>query len=169
MPVCYDSGMNTPKNSEVVQVAAKAAIMDRDGKVLILREAKTGEDNTNIGQWGLPGGRYEGSKDASFWDTLHREVSEETGLKVEPVRIVYIGEWEPMIRGVKHHIFAIFVLCRVVGGELAVSHEHDRAELIDPADRAQYDIVRPDDYVVDCLAGTTPEELYALPAIAEDK
>jgi ADP-ribose pyrophosphatase YjhB (NUDIX family) len=145
----------------IIQVAAKAAILNERGEVLILREAKTGKDNTNVGRWGLPGGRYDDSKDETFWDTLNREVDEETGLKVKPIRIVHLGEWQPRIRGVQHHIFANFVLCHVTGGKLVWSEEHNDGQWIFPEDRSQYNMVEPDGTVVDSLVGLRLTERYA--------
>ena len=52
-----------------LRVAAKAVIV-KDGKVLILREASTYTEGTNIGKWGSPGGRIEASE--SFFDGLRR-------------------------------------------------------------------------------------------------
>lgn len=43
-----------------LKVAAKAVIFDNH-KVLIVREASTYEEGTNIGTWGLPGGRSNAS------------------------------------------------------------------------------------------------------------
>ena len=46
--------------SEVIlKVAAKAVIMNAEGKILIVREADTYEEGTKIGKWGLPGGRID--------------------------------------------------------------------------------------------------------------
>ncbi|HUD10889.1 MAG TPA: NUDIX domain-containing protein, partial [Candidatus Saccharimonadia bacterium] len=50
--------MDTP-DVPILRVAAKAVILDRDGRVLIVREAKSGPDNTKVGLWELLGGRLE--------------------------------------------------------------------------------------------------------------
>lgn len=38
-------------------VAAKAVVQNEEGKVLILREATTYEESTNVGKYDIPGGR----------------------------------------------------------------------------------------------------------------
>lgn len=73
----------------VLRVAAKGVIVNK-GRVLILREAETYIEGTNIGKYGLPGGRIELGE--SFMDGLHRETKEETGLEVIPKHPVYLGE-----------------------------------------------------------------------------
>ncbi len=40
----------------MLKVAAKAVIINQEGKALLLREASTYEEGTNIGKWGVPGG-----------------------------------------------------------------------------------------------------------------
>jgi 8-oxo-dGTP diphosphatase len=86
----------------VSQVAAKAVIVDSEGKILMLREAVTYKDGTHIGKYNLPGGRLD--KGEAFLDGLKREVREESGLDVEPQFPLHVDEWRPVIRGVPHHI-----------------------------------------------------------------
>ena len=44
------------QDEPVLFVAQKAIIVNKN-KVLIIREASTYKDGTNIGKWGVPGGR----------------------------------------------------------------------------------------------------------------
>jgi 8-oxo-dGTP diphosphatase len=124
------------------RVAAKALIVDETGKVLILREASTYDDGTNIGRYHLPGGRTEPGE--KFFDALHREVAEETGLEVTPLVPIYVGEWFPTIKGEKNHITAIFYACRAAPGEVRLSDEHDHYEWIEPEAYADFDMMDPD-------------------------
>lgn len=135
----------------VLQVAAKAAIINESGKVLILREAVTGKNNTKVGQWGLVGGRLNPGE--TFGDGLKREVSEETGLTVEVFDPIYLGEWHPVIRNVPHQIIAVFILCRSTTENVQLSVEHDAYEWIDPARRKAFNMMEPDCFVVDKLVG----------------
>lgn len=132
--------MNQPVT---LKVAAKAVIVNTKGKVLIAREASSYQEGTNIGKWGIPGGRINDSE--PFYEGLAREVTEETGLKVEVVAPVYVGEWWPVIKDVPHHIVAMFVMCRALTTEVTLSEEHDDYAWVDGASLAEYAIMPPDD------------------------
>lgn len=136
-------------SSLVLRVAAKAAIINNEGKVLIVREGTKYVEGSQVGLYGLPGGRLEVGE--AFYDGLEREVGEETGLKVEPLYPLYVGEWRPEIKGVPHQIVAIFMACRLVGGELKLSDEHDGFEWINPKDYTKYTMMDPDDKVIEEL------------------
>jgi 8-oxo-dGTP pyrophosphatase MutT (NUDIX family) len=118
------------------RVAAKAVIVNDEGKVLILREASTYEDGTNIGRFGLPGGRLEPGE--KFFDGLKREVAEETGLEVEPIKPLYVDEWFPTIKGVPNHITGIFYACKALTANVRLSEEHDHFEWIEPEKSAAF-------------------------------
>ncbi len=124
------------------RVAAKALIVNNEGDVLILREANTYKDGTNVGRFGLPGGRIEPSE--RLFDALKREVKEETGLEVEPLQPVYVGEWFPTIKGVPNHIVAIFYACKALTTDVKLSEEHDHFVWIVPESYASYDMMDPD-------------------------
>lgn len=128
------------------RVAAKALIMNDEGKVLILREADTYEEGTKIGKYGLPGGRID--PDEKFFDGLAREVQEETGLEVKPLKPLYVGEWFPTIKGIQNHITAIFYACQAVTTDVQLSEEHDHYEWIEPERYTDFEMMEPDDDVV---------------------
>lgn len=93
----------TPRHS----VSVSAAIV-QDGKVLAIQR----RDNQH---WEPPGGVLE--LDEAIEDGLRREVREETGLDVEPVRLT--GVYKNMARG----IVALTFRCEVTGGRLGLSNE----------------------------------------------
>ena len=128
------------------RVAAKALLINDEGKVLILREASTYQEGTNIGRYGLPGGRTDPGE--SFFDGLKREVSEECGLQFEPIKPLLVGEWFPTIKGAKNHITAIFFACRALTTKVRLSDEHDDFQWIDPKTYKNYDFMSPDDKVI---------------------
>ena len=134
----------------VLKVAAKAVIVNNKNKVLILREGDTYAEGSQIGLYGLPGGRL--NMGEAFNDGLKREAKEETGLDIEPLHPVYVGEWRPVIKGAPHQIIAVFVKCRAVGGKVQLSDEHDSYEWIDPRQHSQFKMMEPDDKVLDALA-----------------
>lgn len=133
----------------ILQVAAKAAIVDTTGRVLILREAESDPNNTIVGKFTLVGGRIEPGE--TFTEGLRREVLEETGLTIEPKIPLQIGEWRPIIRGVRLQIIAIFMLCETKDTEVHLSTEHDRYDWIDPRDRKKFPMTEPDCFVIDKL------------------
>ena len=141
-----------PEQKPILQVAAKAAIVNSKGQVLIVREAANDKNNTKVGQWGLVGGRLNPGE--SFTDGLNREVKEETGLEVSPLNPLYVGEWYPIIKNVPHQIIAIFILCKTKNQEVKLSQEHDRYKWIDPAKRSDYPMMEPDCFVVDKLVNS---------------
>lgn len=129
----------------VLRVAAKGVLVNAVGKVLILREANTYEEGTNVGKWGIPGGRIQLGE--SYDDGLRREVKEETGLDVEIGKPLYVGEWRPIIKGVQHQIIAVFTLCRA-DGDIQLSEEHDAYKWVGLHDVDGLRIMPPDDLVV---------------------
>lgn len=131
----------------VLRVAAKGVVVNDKGEVLILREAATYGDGTQIGRYGLPGGRLD--KGESYLDGLKREMKEEIGLDIEPGKPVFVGEWRPVIKGVPHQIIAIFSVCKTKDTKVRLSEEHDQALWIDPKKRDQYDLMDPDWEVID--------------------
>jgi 8-oxo-dGTP diphosphatase len=133
-------------NDIVLRVAAKALIVNDEGEVLILREASTYEEGTNVGRYDVPGGRIDVAE--AFFDGLKREVNEEVGLTVEPLYPLYVGEWRPVIKGVPTQIIAMFILCKATSAEVRLSDEHDQALWIAPADYAKYEIMPPDDRAI---------------------
>lgn len=127
----------------VLNVAAKAVIVNTRGQILILRESGQHATNTKVGRYQLPGGRIE--KGEAFFDGLRREVHEETGLQVIPGEPLLVGEWRPVVLGVPHQIVGIFLTCTLRGGDrVRLSEEHDGALWIDPKEYKEYDIVEPD-------------------------
>jgi 8-oxo-dGTP diphosphatase len=128
------------------RIACKAAIRYND-KLLILREAPTNEDGTNIGKYQLPGGRIEAGE--PFMDGLKREIFEETGLNTTIGAPFYVGEWFPNIRGIQNHIVAIFFECEAVSDQVMLSDEHDHHEWIDPREYTNYNLMSPEDKAID--------------------
>ena len=130
----------------VLQVAAKALIVNATGKVLVVREASTGKNNTKVGLFGLVGGRLEPGE--SFQEGLRREIQEETSLHIQPVRPLHVGEWRPVIREIQHQIIAIFMLCNAISDAVQLSEEHDEYRWLDPFNLAKVPLMEPDGQVI---------------------
>jgi 8-oxo-dGTP diphosphatase len=135
------------------RIAAKAFIINNAGECLILREASTYEDGTNQGRYHLPGGRINIGE--HFEDGLRREVAEESGLEIDIIKPVYVGEWRPVIKGVKNQIIAIFFLCKTKDAKVVLSEEHDHFEWIKTKDCINFDIMPPDDKVIEAYLNST--------------
>ncbi len=130
----------------IQRVAAKAVIV-KDGKLLILREAATYGDGTQRGRYHMPGGRIEVGE--HFEDALRREIREETGLEVTIEHPIYVGEWRPVIKGVPNQIIGVFFVCTPTTDQITLSTEHDDYKWIDPSNRADSDVMDPEDKVID--------------------
>jgi len=134
---------------EVRQRIACKAVIQYKSKVLILREASTYADGTNVGRYHLPGGRIEPGE--PYLDGLAREIFEETGLQVAAGKPMFVGEWFPVIRGEQNQIVAIFFACIAQTDQVRLSSEHDDYQWIDPKTYRDYDLMKPEDRVFEAL------------------
>ena len=134
-------------SSNIVQRVAMKAVIVRDGKVLIVREAMTDPESSQHGRYGLPGGKLEPGE---VWrDGLRREVREETGLTdIEIRHPIFVGEWTPTIRGVPTQIVAMFHVCDAGMGDVVLSEEHDAYEWVDAESWKSLPMMSPDDEVL---------------------
>lgn len=131
---------------DVQRIATKALIIDEDGNYLVLREASAYEEGTNAERYQLPGGRLNIGE--YFEDGLRREVMEETGLEVEMIQPIHVGEWRPVIKGVRNQIVAIFFLCRAKSMDVFLSTEHDKYAWLSPTKNHRLTIIEPDSTVI---------------------
>lgn len=113
-----------PDQSPRHSVSVAAAILDDEGRFLVIRRA----DN---GRWEPPGGVLE--LDESIEDGLIREVAEETGLQVEPIALT--GVYKNVRRG----IVALVFQCRVVGQATPLSDEVSEIAWLPPNDLDRMD------------------------------
>ncbi|HLZ03848.1 MAG TPA: NUDIX hydrolase [Bradyrhizobium sp.] len=108
------------------QLAVSAAIF-RDGKVLLLRRARS----PGKGFYSLPGGRVEFGE--SLHEALKREVHEETGLKIDIVGLAGWREVLPGNSGGGHYMIMSFA-ARWVSQEPVLNDEHDDFKWLTPGD-----------------------------------
>jgi 8-oxo-dGTP diphosphatase len=99
------------------QLAVSAAIF-RDGKILLVRRAKSPAQ----GFYSLPGGRVEFGE--TLHAALHREVDEETALKIEIAGLAAWREVVPGTGGGGHYLIMSFA-ARWMAHEPVLNHEHD--------------------------------------------
>ncbi len=106
------------------QLAVSAAIF-RDGKVLLVRRARS----PARGFYSLPGGRVEFGE--SLHVALHREIDEETGLKVEIVGLAGWREVLPTAAGGGHYLIMSFA-ARWTANEPRLNEELDDFKWLAP-------------------------------------
>jgi|ERR1700686_783613 ADP-ribose pyrophosphatase YjhB (NUDIX family) len=106
------------------QLAVSAAIF-RNGKILLVRRARSPAK----GFYSLPGGRVE------FGETLHaavhREVAEETALKIEILDLAAWREVVPGTSGGGHYLIMSFA-ARWTSGEVILNDELDDYKWLAP-------------------------------------
>jgi 8-oxo-dGTP diphosphatase len=106
------------------QLAVSAAIF-RDDRVLLVRRARS----PGTGFYSLPGGRVEFGE--SLHTALHREVDEETAIRIE---IVGLADWREVLPGASgggHYLIMSFA-ARWVAREPLLNDEHDDFKWLAP-------------------------------------
>ncbi len=106
------------------QLAVSGAIF-RDGKVLLVRRARS----PGKGFYSLPGGRVEFGE--SLHTALHREVDEETGLRIEILGLAGWREVLPGASGGGHYLIMSFA-ARWTAQEPVLNDEHDDFKWLAP-------------------------------------
>jgi ADP-ribose pyrophosphatase YjhB (NUDIX family) len=112
----------------VIRPGVSAIIITAQGLLLQRR------NDNNL--WGLPGGAVEISE--SVTEAIVREVREETGLEVKPLRLIGVysspdlGQIITYPDGNTIHYVSASFECRIVGGTLACGEESLALEWFDP-------------------------------------
>jgi len=104
---------------------AVSAVIFRDGKVLLVRRARS----PGKGFYSLPGGRVEHGE--SLHEALAREVDEETGLRID---IVGLAGWREVLPGAAaggHYVIMSFA-ARWAALEPVLNDEHDDYKWLEP-------------------------------------
>lgn len=113
---------DAPRATSIVP-AASAVVVDPEGRILLHRR-------TDNQLWSIPGGGMEVGE--TIAETIIREVEEETGLKVEPERLVGIYTNPRHVvaydDGEVRQQFSICFACRIVGGQL-LDHADESLEV----------------------------------------
>lgn len=98
---------------------AMHALIKKEGKYLVLHRSKA--NNYKPNEWDIPGGTVEFGEDHN--KALIREVFEETGLKVKPIKVLYIYSY---LSGPVRHQFQIVNESKYLKGEVKLNpEEHD--------------------------------------------
>jgi ADP-ribose pyrophosphatase YjhB (NUDIX family) len=107
---CNETGYQTPK------IDTRSAIFEGD-KILLVKEN---------GEWSLPGGW--GDINLSVMENTKKEVKEETGLIVEPERLIAIQDHNKNNIPIRaYSIYKIFVLCKKISGQFEKNIETEES------------------------------------------
>ena len=105
--LCSGTGYQTPK------MDTRSAVI-RDGRILLVQEENGG--------WALPGGWID--YDQTIRTNAAKEVLEEAGVQVEPLRVIALYDHNRRNRtAFPSNICSVFVLCRYVSGEFRPNPE----------------------------------------------
>jgi 8-oxo-dGTP pyrophosphatase MutT (NUDIX family) len=129
-----------------VAAGATAFVRDEHGRVLLHRRSDTG-------QWALPAGSLDLGETLAA--TAVRETREETGLEIEPTRLVgvYSGFEIVYPNGDRLQPFSHLFECRVVGGQPQADGHESLEVAFFPPDRLPPADARFDQRIADALAG----------------
>jgi len=100
------------------QVFAVAVIFDQDKKILLVKSTYN-----RFHPWGLPGGSLEYGESPEV--AVIREIWEETNLRIEVERFMFVKTWKPDRVG-------LYYLCRIKDGEFHPSDEVSELDYFSP-------------------------------------
>lgn len=125
--------MPPPDITRLRRTGAAAVVFDTEGRILLHRR-------TDNNHWSLPGGSIEVGETAA--QAIVREVCEETGYKVDVVRLIgiYSDPSHTTVRYPDGNVVSYVSLafeCRVVGGSPQLSDESSAVDWFDPKNLPQ--------------------------------
>ncbi len=119
-----------PINPISKQFVAVRAVIVKDNKVLVIREASKYLGGTNHGKYDFPGGKIKVGENVT--EALLRETQEEIGIKIKVSAPFFVDEWRPIIKTEQVQIIGIFFTCELVGDEhVKLSDDHDEYMWVD--------------------------------------
>lgn len=113
------------------EACAAGIVFDRAGRLLLIRRGRPPWP----GSWSVPGGRCRAGESPA--EACVREVSEETGLRVEVLRLA--GHVERTSPGSVYDIDDF--VCAVLGGSLCAGDDADELRWVGGAELARLDLV----------------------------
>lgn len=119
-------------------------VVFKNDKILLVKERSDGK-------WTLPGGWADINLSAS--ENVRKEIEEESGYTVKVIRLlaVYDREKHPHVPKYLFHIYKMFFLCEIVGGEPKPNLEIDEIDFFDKSNLPELSIRR-----------ITPEQIFRM-------
>jgi len=109
--------MQVEADSKPWSMAVKAVLLDPQDRMLLIR--RSNKNSHFVGKWEWPGGKVDPGED--FATAVKREAREETALEIAIIGLAGATSFEmPQVR-----IVMLCLECRVMGGQLQLSKEHD--------------------------------------------
>ena len=110
-------------------IPAVGAVVWQGEQVLLVRRGK----EPGMGLWSIPGGGVRLGE--RLEEAVRREMREETGLRVRPVRPIHVVERIlPDELGIRYHYIIIDYACRVEGGDLTAASDAQEARWFAPGE-----------------------------------
>jgi len=115
------AGLRRKVGNDLLLLPSVGAVIFDDDRRVLLQQA------SDDGQWYVPGGAVDPGEEPA--DAIVREMLEETGLRVEPVRVLGVAKSPDITYPNGHQVqyVAITFLCRIVGGTLKISDDESLA------------------------------------------
>ncbi|MDT8300979.1 MAG: NUDIX hydrolase [Sedimentisphaerales bacterium] len=111
------------KDYATPKVDVRGAVF-RDGRILLVKESSDGN-------WAVPGGWADVGESPS--ESVEREVQEEAGFTVRAERLaaIYDRSKHPHKPLMHYHVYKLFFICEITGGEPTTSEETEEVAFFD--------------------------------------
>ncbi len=122
------------KDYATPKVDVRAAAF-QDGKILMVKE-------TSDGKWALPGGWADVGESPS--QSVEREAWEESGFNVKAKRLVavYDRSKHPHVPLMHYHVYKLFFICEITGGQATTSNETDEIAFFGEGDLPELSVTK---------------------------
>jgi len=122
------------KDYATPKVDVRGAVF-KDGKILLVKERSDGK-------WSLPGGWADVGESPS--ESVEREVQEESGFRVKAKRLaaVYDRGKHPHKPLMHYHIYKLFFICEITGGQATTSSETEQVAFFEESDLPELSITK---------------------------
>ena len=125
----YIATLRRKVGNDLLLLPSVGGVVFDDQRRVLLQQAR------DDGQWYVPGGAVDPGEEPA--DAIVREMLEETGLIVEPLRVLGVAKSRNITYPNGHQVqyVAITFLCRIVGGTLKISDDESLdLRFFDPAE-----------------------------------